>query len=135
MAKQLFTAGLIVIKQQQVLLAFSKNKQAWYLPGGKIEAHETAYEAFEREIWEELGLSLDPERVQYYCHISAPAYREAEQIMMEQSCFRYDLTETIHPAAEIEKLKYFSLLAYLKEPVKVKGVIQVFENLEADCYL
>jgi hypothetical protein len=32
---QLQTAGLVVIKNRKLLLAFSKNKQAFYLPGAK----------------------------------------------------------------------------------------------------
>jgi len=30
------TAGLVVIKNRKLLLAFSNNKQAYYLPGGKV---------------------------------------------------------------------------------------------------
>jgi len=31
------TAGLIALKGDKLLLAYSNNKKAWYLPGGKID--------------------------------------------------------------------------------------------------
>lgn len=37
------TAGLIVIKDNKLLLAYSNNKKAWYLPGGKIDLGEVQY--------------------------------------------------------------------------------------------
>ena len=67
------TAGLIIVRHRALLLAYSNNKQAWYLPGGKIDAGETAKQALLREIREELALNLDAEQLHFYTHISAPA--------------------------------------------------------------
>jgi ADP-ribose pyrophosphatase YjhB (NUDIX family) len=39
---KLSTAGLILIKDKKLLLAFSKNKKAWYLPGGKVDTNESS---------------------------------------------------------------------------------------------
>lgn len=33
----LLTAGLVVTKNNQLLLAYSNNKNAWYLPEGKVD--------------------------------------------------------------------------------------------------
>ena len=44
------------IKDKKLLLAFSKNKQCFYLPGGKIDTGETAKQALCREIGEELNI-------------------------------------------------------------------------------
>ena len=82
------TAGLIIVRHQALLLAYSNNKQAWYLPGGKIDAGETAKQALLREIREELALDLDAEQLHFYTHISAPAYGETPAVMMAQDCFR-----------------------------------------------
>jgi 8-oxo-dGTP pyrophosphatase MutT (NUDIX family) len=128
----LATAGLLVIKDSKLLLAYSKNKQAWYLPGGKIDKNESSQEALQREIQEELNIVLNPERLKYYTHISAPAYGENPHIMMEQDCFLYDLQETLQPSNEIEEVKFFDYDTYKKEPKQVIGVIMVFEKLFQD---
>ncbi|HEY0432482.1 MAG TPA: NUDIX domain-containing protein [Chitinophagaceae bacterium] len=45
---QLRTAGLLHIKDRRLLLAFSTNKQCFYLPGGKLDAGETPATALVR---------------------------------------------------------------------------------------
>ncbi|QQT26611.1 NUDIX hydrolase [Sphingobacterium spiritivorum] len=129
--RKLDTAGLVIVKEDSVLLAFSKNKKAWYLPGGKVDPGETAQQALIREIEEELNVSLDPDHIQYYKHIQAPAYGE-DQLMMEQECFIYH--SDIHPKAsqEIEEVSYFDYATYRKEAIQVPGVIKLFEILKAD---
>lgn len=126
------TAGLVVVRNNKLLLAYSGNKNAWYLPGGKIDQGETAQEALVREIEEELNLELDTNRLQYYCHTTAPAYGEQANIIMEQECYLYDLQETIEPSHEIEAVKYFDLATYHLEPAQVPGVLYIFAQLMKD---
>lgn len=129
---KLQTAGLVVLKGGKLLLAFSKNKKAWYLPGGKVDASETPEEAILREIKEELDVSLDPNLVKFYCHITAPAYGEHQNIIMEQDCYMYELTENVSVKSEIEEVGYFDLEIYRREPAQVPGVLLLFEKLRQD---
>ncbi len=46
--KYLPTAGLVSIKEDKLLLAYSNNRKAWYLPGGKIDAGEEALQSLRR---------------------------------------------------------------------------------------
>jgi len=126
------TAGLVVVKENKLLLAYSKNKNAWYLPGGKVDAGETSKTALKREIEEELNFTLNPEVLKYYCHISAPAYGENRNIIMEQDCFLYTLTEEVQPSNEIGGVKFFDYETYLSEPAQVVGVIEIFDRLHED---
>ena len=77
------TAGLVILKDNTLLLAYSKNKQAWYLPGGKVDLGEDAKTALLRESLEELNLTLAAERLSDLFHVSAPAYGEAKNVVME----------------------------------------------------
>lgn len=129
---QLPTVGLIILNHDKLLLAFSKNKKAWYLPGGKVDFGETTIQSLKREIKEELNITLDSSLITYYCHIQAPAFGEESNIIMEQDCFIYKLDQEIIPGNEIEAVKYFDLKTYLKEPQQVAGVIEVFTKLEND---
>ncbi len=124
------TAGLVCLKGDQVLLAYSKNKKAWYLPGGKIDTGENSQEALIREIEEELSLSLQPDRLSFLTRIVAPAYGEKKNIMMQQDCYLYDIKQDkIEVANEIGGVEYFSLAEYIQHQIPVPGVLKVFEFL------
>jgi 8-oxo-dGTP pyrophosphatase MutT (NUDIX family) len=129
--KQLVTAGSVVIKERKLLLAFSKNKKAWYLPGGKIDDGETTLLALIRKIKEELNIFLEKEELKFYTHITAPAFGEHPEIMMEQDCFLYVLADTPKPNAEIEDLKYFDSDSYETE-IQVPGVVLLMRKLIED---
>lgn len=129
---QLPTAGLIVIRSRKLLLAFSKNKQCFYLPGGKIDLGEGPEEALCREIAEEMHVHLDPSELIYYTHVSAPAYGEVEGTIMEQECFITHKSIEPEASAEIEELRFFTLDEYLKEMNTAPGVVIVLEKLKAD---
>lgn len=124
------TAGLIIVKEKRLLLAFSNNKQAFYLPGGKVDAGETAIQALIREIGEEMNLAILPDELTFFMHITAPAFGESKEIIMEQDCFIYDLQSPLTPGAEIGELRFFSFREYLEEKHLVPGVIILFEELE-----
>jgi 8-oxo-dGTP pyrophosphatase MutT (NUDIX family) len=126
------TAGLIVVKEDKLLLAFSKNKNAWYLPGGKVDAGETALQSIQREIEEELNVRIDLRFLKYYCHITAPAYGEERNVIMLQDCYWYELEQEISPGNEIGAVKYFDRYSYAQEAIQVAGVLKVFERLAAD---
>lgn len=129
------TSGLVTLSNNKMLLAYSKNKKAWYLPGGKMDEGETAVEALVREVEEELSLTLSPGDLEYLLHVTAHAYGEPMDVIMEQDCFLYDLQEEIHASHEIGAVKYFSFEDYLLEPVRVVGVIEVFNFLKSNDYL
>lgn len=126
--KRIHTAGLIVVKDRKLLLAFSKNKQAWYLPGGKIDEGETALQAVRREVEEELNISIPEEELEWYYHITAPAFGEVD-LQMEQDCFLHELKQEIVPSAEIGDVRYFDPEMYGKEEYQVPGVLMAFERL------
>ena len=127
----LFTAGLLLIKNRQLLLAFSTNKQCFYLPGGKLNPGETAPQALCREVEEELHLSITVSELIYYTHISAAAFREAEGIMMEQDCYMLNRAVTPRASAEISAIQYFTLSAYLRQPQQAPGAVMILQQLAA----
>ncbi|MEO8405430.1 MAG: NUDIX domain-containing protein [Chitinophagaceae bacterium] len=129
---KLATAGLLIIKDRKLLLAFSRNKQCYYLPGGKIDPHESAVQALCREIEEELNINVCENELTYYTHISAPAYGEMNGTMMEQDCFLLTRSVTPQAAAEIGELDYFTLATYLQQKNTAPGAVMILEQLKAD---
>ncbi|UAY55061.1 NUDIX hydrolase [Arachidicoccus terrestris] len=129
---KLHTAGLIVIKDNQLLLAYSNNKKAWYLPGGKIDPGETALESLIREIEEELHVRLNKTDLSAYYHISAPAFGESNSVLMEQDCFIGPASDHYKASGEVGAIRYFSYDAYISQQPVVPGVINAFKKLMAD---
>ena len=126
------TAGLLIIQNRKLLLAYSRNKKCFYLPGGKIDKGETAASALCREIAEEMNVAIDEHELKYHTHITAPAYGEETGIIMEQDCFFLHRSITPRASAEIGELKYFSLKDYLSETNRAPGAVMILEQLQKD---
>jgi len=127
---QLSTAGLLAIRDRKLLLAYSANKKCFYLPGGKINVNETAAQALCREIQEELNVPLYEADLDYYTHITAPAYGEMNGTIMEQDCFLVNKPVEPIASAEIAELRYFTLNEYLEQPQTAPGAVRILEILK-----
>lgn len=49
----------------KILLLRNKGKDFWYLPGGGLEDNETIIECAEREVFEEVGVKIEIEKMLY----------------------------------------------------------------------
>ena len=127
---KLKTAGLLLIKERKLLMAYSSNKACFYLPGGKINHGESVQEGLCREILEELNLPLLPQDLHYFCHITAPAYGEKDGIIMEQDCFFAETKYQPVARAEINLLQYFTLNEYLGLENQAPGAISILKILK-----
>ncbi|ULQ53636.1 NUDIX hydrolase [Flavihumibacter fluvii] len=128
-------AALLVVHERKLLLAYSSRKSAWYLPGGKVDAGESAEEALVREIREELNCHLDINNLGWFMEVVAPAFGEPEGYTIQQQCFFYHGNLDPQASGEISELRFFSKEAYLKEPQKVVGVLMVLDELKKEGYL
>ena len=88
-----------------------------------------------REIAEEMNVVIEEHELKYYTHITAPAYGEANGIIMEQDCFFLHRNITPLASAEIGVLKYFTLDDYLLEANRAPGAVMVLEQLKAEGYI
>jgi 8-oxo-dGTP pyrophosphatase MutT (NUDIX family) len=129
------TTALLLIQDRKLLLAFSNNKQCYYLPGGKIDTGETATGALCREIAEELNITLSENELEYYTHITAPAYGETRGTIMEQDCFFLHRSVSPQASAEIGNLHYFSLEDYLQQSNKAPGAVMILKQLKSDGFI
>jgi ADP-ribose pyrophosphatase YjhB (NUDIX family) len=129
------TTALLIVRDRKLLLAFSKNKNCFYLPGGKITAGESPVTALCREIKEELSVQLHEEDLVYYTHISAPAFGEIEGTIMEQECYLVNKEVAPIASAEVGEIRFFSIADYNRELNQAPGAKMILEQLNQDGYV
>jgi 8-oxo-dGTP diphosphatase len=121
--------GLVHVEAGRLLVVRSRNKKAFYLPGGKIEAGESPEAALRREVGEELGIELArPVVLKRYV---APAYGEGEGAMVDMTCFTASLLGTPQPAGEIAELTYVTREEYREHAETAPAIHEVLSDLVA----
>lgn len=121
--------GLVHVEAGRLLVVRSRNKKAFYLPGGKIEPGESLEEALLREVSEELGVEAG--RPQVLKRYVSPAYGEGEGAMVDMTCFTADLTGTPRPAGEIAELTYVTRAEYREHAETAPAIHEVLDDLVA----
>ncbi|WP_029088127.1 NUDIX hydrolase [Brevibacterium album] len=94
-------AALVIMAGENLLTVRKHGTTSFILPGGKLEAGETAAEAVVREVSEELGLSVSGDEIGLLGRFTAGAANEPDHVV-ESSVFVFsDLRQDFDPAALI----------------------------------
>lgn len=121
--------GLVHVEVGRLLVVRSRNKKAFYLPGGKIEPGESSAGALRREVREELGIELEaPVELKRYV---APAYGEGEGAMVDMTCFAATLLGVPQPTSEIAELTYVTRDEYREHAETAPAIHEVLSDLVA----
>ena len=103
----------IIINQNKILIGKRKDKDIgggkWEFPGGKIEVGETNSEALERELYEELGISvkIGKELMNYEHMFKTTIYNISFMEIIE---YEGEIRNNAH--SEIKWVKFSNLLEY-----------------------
>lgn len=100
----------------QLLLVRKQNTRKWMLPGGKLDVSETPEQALERELQEELQITIDTASLVPLGFYRAVAANEADT-MVQAHVFQAPLPEAsaITIAAEIAALQWMDLTTALQD--------------------
>jgi 8-oxo-dGTP diphosphatase len=97
-------ACLVNQRGTKLLLVRVRQNQHWYLPGGKIEDHESPPSALQRELREELGIELEPASIKYLYTVVGPAYGESG--LVELVCFAGQWTGVPQAHGEVSEVEW-----------------------------
>lgn len=95
-------------KDKQLLMALSKGKDTYYIPGGKREGSESDAEALVREVAEELTVEILPETMQLYGIFEAQAHGKPAGTIVRMTCYTAEFTGELQASSEIQDLAYYT---------------------------
>ncbi|MEO0334156.1 MAG: NUDIX domain-containing protein, partial [Bacteroidota bacterium] len=91
----------IFLKDREILMARSRNKSTFYIPGGKRETEESDAQALTREIQEELSVILLPESLKLAGTFQAQAHGQPKGVEVRMTCYFANYQGELQAAAEI----------------------------------
>jgi 8-oxo-dGTP diphosphatase len=98
----------IYIKDRKIFSTRSKNKDTFYIPGGKRINGENDQQALIREIKEELSIDVIPETIKHVCTFEAQAHGKPEGTMIRMTCYGGDYTGEIKADNEIDEIVWLA---------------------------
>ena len=106
--KVIETANWILRDGENILSVRSHGRDRFYLPGGKVDPGETARQAVQREIAEELGVELLPGTIRTLGTFAGQGHNLPDGAIVRMTCFTAYYKGTLAPAREIAELRWLS---------------------------
>lgn len=99
-------AAVAIVRDRRVLMVTARGRDVIYMPGGKIDAGESAAEAAIREAREELGVDVDPASVAPLFTVVQQAHGEPEGRMVRMHVFAAHPLSEPAPTSEVDALHW-----------------------------
>jgi 8-oxo-dGTP pyrophosphatase MutT (NUDIX family) len=94
------------VRDRRVLAVRTDGRDAFYLPGGKIEPGESPETALCREVLEELGVVLDPLSTRPFAAFTGPAHGIEPGVTLRMLVYWADGRGDPRPAREVAELAW-----------------------------
>jgi ADP-ribose pyrophosphatase YjhB (NUDIX family) len=127
--KEIDKLAWLYIQDGKLLSARSKNKELFYIPGGKRETGETDEQALVREIKEEVSVQLIPNTIKYAQTFIAKADGKCSDITVKLTCYYADFEGELSPDAEIEEIGF---IRYQEKHLCSLGAIEAMNWLKKE---
>lgn len=129
MKKEIDKLAWLYICDGKLLCARSKDKELFYIPGGKREEGESDEQALTREIKEEISVNLLPNTIKYAATFTAQADGKNNDTTVKLTCYYADFDGELCPDAEIEVIDF---IAYQNKHSCSLGSIKVIDWLKSE---
>ena len=129
-------ANAIITCQGKLLLEKRRDSDTWGLVGGGVKRKETPLQAISREIWEELGLRVSPNKFRKLAVYGDPgriaAYRDGSvwQMVIVLFALEWEVEPDMVISAESRELRFFS-----KDELKDIEIVVTHSDLVGDWFL
>lgn len=114
-------ACLVEIRENKILLVRVRDNKLFYLPGGKIDAGETAKEALIRELKEEFNIAIHSDQLSDFATVIGDNHDQTDQVRL--ACFSINKLPDFTPGAEISEIAWFDILKQDQMAPAVKKLI------------
>ena len=128
-------ANAIIICNGKLLLEKRRDSDTWGLVGGGVKKTETELQAITREIWEELGIRVAPDRFQKLAVYGEPgriaAYQDGSvwRMVIVVYGLEFDKEPNMKVSAESRELRFFT-----KEELKNIQVVITHSDIVEDWF-
>ena len=129
-------ANAIIVYDDKILLEKRRDSNTWGLVGGGVKNHETALQAIVREVKEELGLRIPPEKFEKLRVYGEPgriaAYCDGSVWQMVIVVFKLELdcVPSISLSDESLGMQFFT-----RDELKNIEIVVTHEDIVEDCFV
>ena len=116
----LLVAAVALVRDRRVLMVTARDRDVYYMPGGKIDPGETAAQGAAREAREEVSLALDPDALTELFEVRTQAHGEPDGREVHMRVFRAE-TDAV-PGATIRSGSRRSFVSAACSPVRRSAV-------------
>lgn len=102
----LLVSAIALVRDRKVLMVTARDREVYYMPGGKIDAGETPAEAAAREAREEVALELDPAALDELFEVVTQAHGEPDGRLVRMAVFRAETDASPQASAEVGALHW-----------------------------
>jgi 8-oxo-dGTP pyrophosphatase MutT (NUDIX family) len=100
------TVAWVLIVDGRILCARPRGKDVFYIPGGKREGPETDLQTLQREIGEELTVTVNPDTVAHVGTYEAVLPGTLADLV-RMACYTAEYAGVIEPSSEIGEIAWF----------------------------
>ena len=104
----LLVAAIALVRERRVLMVTARDREVYYMPGGKIDDGETAAEAAAREALEEVALDLPADTLEELFEVVVQAHGEPDGRLVRMRVFRAETDAAPEASAEVGALHWVS---------------------------
>ena len=102
----ILVSALALVRDRRVLMVTARARDVLYMPGGKIDAGESAADAAIRESLEEVAVRLRPESVRELFTVVTQAHGEPDGRLVRMVVFTGETDDEPRPSSEIDTVHW-----------------------------